>query len=414
MIAFSISPPKHPDTVGPMPVATAPANPRDADLFRQMLSVLIAPMEEASTVDTAEIDAESIAKDPETTLLPPATPIQQPPRFPLEISSAMGELRLTQSGDAETTIRGSDRIADSAADSAQGMRLAVATPPRRTMHPSLPDNPPFKLPETGDNFESPPENAPRDDRKTDAKVTLPIPPAPRRAPIGGHTPHPDPVLLAPEDTDIVPQNGIRTPVAPRINPHQLPDQRVLPVAVIANPARTGAPPVFWGKDTRHDAGPELGKWMSIPDISFNLLAAISSAAGAQVSNIHNLAASVTVQIVTQVTTSPLSGVIELRLTPTELGPVRIIMQANDGGTTIAIFADNPQTLDLMRRNSDMLLQEFRSLGHSNIAFQFGPGGQGHGHHTPESRITHAAFEVEPAHTNPMPCAVKADGLDLRL
>jgi flagellar hook-length control protein FliK len=61
---------------------------------------------------------------------------------------------------------------------------------------------------------------------------------------------------------------------------------------------------------------------------------------------------------------------ELHLNPTELGRVRISLQTTDGNVTVHISADRSETLDLMRRNMDLLAQDFRDSGLGNAKFSF--------------------------------------------
>ncbi|SDW89858.1 flagellar hook-length control protein FliK [Roseicitreum antarcticum] len=128
-------------------------------------------------------------------------------------------------------------------------------------------------------------------------------------------------------------------------------------------------------------------------------------------------AAITAQVATALSQAPLPGVIELTLSPAELGPLRIAMQAGDGVMMVAISADNAQTLDLMRRNSDLLLQEFRNLGHSNVAFQFsGSNSRDQGQRAPSGKPGQAGFDPISALPTTATAAprIKADGLDLRL
>jgi flagellar hook-length control protein FliK len=63
--------------------------------------------------------------------------------------------------------------------------------------------------------------------------------------------------------------------------------------------------------------------------------------------------------------------IELTLSPEELGRVRMTLATHDGTLTLAIHADRPETIDLMRRHIDQLAQDFRDLGFSDLSFSFG-------------------------------------------
>jgi flagellar hook-length control protein FliK len=62
---------------------------------------------------------------------------------------------------------------------------------------------------------------------------------------------------------------------------------------------------------------------------------------------------------------------EIALNPAELGRVRISVTAGDAGLTVAIIAERPETVDLMRRNIDLLTRELREMGCENLTFTFG-------------------------------------------
>jgi flagellar hook-length control protein FliK len=51
--------------------------------------------------------------------------------------------------------------------------------------------------------------------------------------------------------------------------------------------------------------------------------------------------------------------------------VRISVTAGDAGLTVAIIAERPETVDLMRRNIDLLTRELREMGYENLTFTFG-------------------------------------------
>ncbi len=65
---------------------------------------------------------------------------------------------------------------------------------------------------------------------------------------------------------------------------------------------------------------------------------------------------------------------EIRLNPAELGRVRISLHTSDTGVIVSVLAERPETLDLLRRNSDILAQEFREIGYGAAEFSFGQGG----------------------------------------
>jgi flagellar hook-length control protein FliK len=71
--------------------------------------------------------------------------------------------------------------------------------------------------------------------------------------------------------------------------------------------------------------------------------------------------------------------VEITLSPEELGKVKLTFQvAENGAVNVVIAAERAETLELMRRNSDSLLEEFRSLGYENSSFEFQQEQQGDG------------------------------------
>jgi len=63
--------------------------------------------------------------------------------------------------------------------------------------------------------------------------------------------------------------------------------------------------------------------------------------------------------------------VEVSLAPEELGKVRMTLQTQLSSILVAIHADRPETVDLLRRNIDMLARDFRDLGYSDVSFSFG-------------------------------------------
>ena len=113
------------------------------------------------------------------------------------------------------------------------------------------------------------------------------------------------------------------------------------------------------------------------------------------------------------TDSPL----RLTLSPVELGPLRFDMAQSGDSITITLTVDRPETLDLLRRNSDALLTEFRQAGFATTSFAFA-GSWGGGDRPPsrpqppaqpDAPAAYAADSPSPGRS-PIPRA----GLDLRL
>lgn len=107
------------------------------------------------------------------------------------------------------------------------------------------------------------------------------------------------------------------------------------------------------------------------------------------------------------------GSVEIRLSPEELGQVRMQMMPTDGGMTVHITADRPETLDLMRRHIDQLARDLADAGYESASFSFGEGGEG----GQESSARHdrpdkAPHDDTPA-AKPRNAAAASDGLDLR-
>lgn len=68
-----------------------------------------------------------------------------------------------------------------------------------------------------------------------------------------------------------------------------------------------------------------------------------------------------------------AGAVEIMLSPEELGQVRLEMKMVDGVMTVRIDAERPETLDLMRRGSDVLFRELRDAGFGALNLSFGSG-----------------------------------------
>lgn len=64
------------------------------------------------------------------------------------------------------------------------------------------------------------------------------------------------------------------------------------------------------------------------------------------------------------------GPVEIRLSPPELGRVRLTLRTGEAGITVAVLAERGETLDLLRRSIGLLEQELRDLGYANPGFSF--------------------------------------------
>lgn len=76
--------------------------------------------------------------------------------------------------------------------------------------------------------------------------------------------------------------------------------------------------------------------------------------------------------------------IEITLTPEELGKIRLVITPGDT-PTVSVYSDNRDTLDLLRRNSDLLQKELRDTGFGGASLSFGEEG---GQHPPSAYTKH--------------------------
>lgn len=77
-----------------------------------------------------------------------------------------------------------------------------------------------------------------------------------------------------------------------------------------------------------------------------------------------------------------SGPVEVTLSPAELGHLKFEILHRGEGVQIVLSAERGDTLDLLRRNSDQLLADFRNAGFSGASLSFGGWGAGQGQSAP--------------------------------
>ena len=137
---------------------------------------------------------------------------------------------------------------------------------------------------------------------------------------------------------------------------------------------------------------------------------------------------VTLQIAEMVRTSG-ERAVELRLHPEELGRVQMTLSQDATGTlTVALNVERPETLDLLRRNIDLLGADLRALGYESVDFSFQGGGSGGGAGAdPDGGAAHGAAVAPAARETDMAAARAAgpqpigrgagapgDGIDIRI
>lgn len=115
--------------------------------------------------------------------------------------------------------------------------------------------------------------------------------------------------------------------------------------------------------------------------------------------------------------------VELKLQPEELGRVHLTMsQDATGQLTVSLNVERADTLDLLRRNIEMLRADLHELGYESVDFSFQENGAGGGQDAQAGRGDGAgALEIGDAHaTGPTPQAgiggadASGDGIDIRL
>jgi len=82
-----------------------------------------------------------------------------------------------------------------------------------------------------------------------------------------------------------------------------------------------------------------------------------------------------------------AGIVELVLTPADLGRLRFEITQTGDQMRIHLIVERPETLDLLRRNADQLLSEFRQAGYAGATLSFAQGGQGGQQHPPPPSAT---------------------------
>ena len=111
------------------------------------------------------------------------------------------------------------------------------------------------------------------------------------------------------------------------------------------------------------------------------------------------------------------GPVEVVLNPEELGKVRFEIHQHGDQVKVVLTVERPETLDLLRRHADQLVQEFRAAGYSGASLSFGHWGgqQGQkstltGQTEPDSNVSDATRSAPPPSLNLAP----SRGLNLRL
>ncbi len=134
----------------------------------------------------------------------------------------------------------------------------------------------------------------------------------------------------------------------------------------------------------------------------------------------DVARSVQAQLIDTARQAP-DGTIEVKLSPEELGRVRMTITQVEAGVSVAVMVERSETLDLMRRHADILSSELREAGFERLSFSFGQGSKGRpdgeAPPTAEDRDPHSISSAEddkPEPRLPGSTHMRATQLDIRL
>ena len=190
------------------------------------------------------------------------------------------------------------------------------------------------------------------------------------------------------------------------------NHQIQSVGTVPQPVPIAPGSVASKKVTRFDA--EL---QDVPDFSTTSL---HQASGATDGSAHMMGRSVVPKPVIQQLLDALirepGRAVEVSLDPEELGRVRMKMSVADSSVVVSILAERPESLELLRRNIDQLAEEFRALGYSQIAFDFGDTQSGGSKSSTQASPTDNEPTVpeDPLPINRPAETYDRDGLDMRL
>jgi hypothetical protein len=111
------------------------------------------------------------------------------------------------------------------------------------------------------------------------------------------------------------------------------------------------------------------------------------------------------------------GMVEIALSPEELGRVRMSLHPSDSGITVNIATERPETHDLIRRHVEQLGAELRALGYGSVSFSFsGDGSAKPDRHPSAPGVATGSQTPDPAAPDTVPDSPRtvAAGLDMRM
>lgn len=108
--------------------------------------------------------------------------------------------------------------------------------------------------------------------------------------------------------------------------------------------------------------------------------------------------------------------VEIALSPEELGRVRMSLVPSEQGVTVQIFAERQETIDLLRRHSDQLASEFERLGYDSTGFEFSGGDADRQNQDDriQARDRGGVIGIETSAAIPVARLVMSSGVDVRV
>lgn len=123
------------------------------------------------------------------------------------------------------------------------------------------------------------------------------------------------------------------------------------------------------------------------------------------------------QALLRVTSTQDKTVTEVRLYPKELGGLRFQLQHNGGAVHVSLTVERPEAMDLIRRHSEMLLQDLKDAGFSDATLDFSSWSGGFSQDPSEEEekvISYRTLADEPSVNNSVQSAYVAQAASGRI
>jgi hypothetical protein len=115
-----------------------------------------------------------------------------------------------------------------------------------------------------------------------------------------------------------------------------------------------------------------------------------------------------------VTIKETGGLIDVSLTPEDLGRLTLKIDQSVQGLQVTIAAERLDTQEIMRRHIELLQQQFRSLGFENLSFAFEQDAQPEPQSQQDNALSANVDDSRSEHINQIPLGQMLGGLDIRI